>query len=75
MLINIYDLPDETQLTLAELETSNAKNRKGITRLSASQIRRLEAAGLFPKSRKIIGTNMRFYIAAEIKQWLKQQAT
>ena len=50
-IINIDTLPDTAQLTIAELETSQAKGRRGITRLSGSQIRRLEAGGRFPKSR------------------------
>ena len=41
-IINIDSLPDTAQLTIAELETSQAKGRRGITRLSSSQIRRLE---------------------------------
>ena len=47
-IINIDTLPDTAQLTIAELETSQAKGRPGITRLSGSQIRRLEAGGRFP---------------------------
>ena len=70
--INLDILPDNAQLTLADLETSSARNRKGITRLSASQI--LEAQGLFPKSRQITGTRAKFYLAGEIKQWLAEQA-
>lgn len=73
-IINIDTLPDHAQLTLAELETSAARNRKGITRLSGSQIRRLEAQGLFPKSREIVGTRAKFYLAGEVKAWLAQQA-
>ncbi|QMT31191.1 helix-turn-helix transcriptional regulator [Alysiella filiformis] len=73
-IINIDTLPDHAQLTLAELETSAARNRKGITRLSGSQIRRLEAQGLFPKSREITGTRAKFYLAGEVKAWLAQQA-
>ena len=67
-IINIDTLPDHAQLTIAELETSAARNRKGITRLSGSQIRRLEAQGLFPKSRQITGTRINFYLSGEIKQ-------
>lgn len=73
-IINIDTLPDNAQLTLAELETSNARNRKGITRLSGSQIKRLEAQGLFPKSRQITGTRAKFYLAGEVKTWLAEQA-
>lgn len=73
-ILNINAIPDTAQLTIAELETSNARNRRGITRLSASQIRRLEAKGLFPKSRTIKGTKSRFYVAGEVKDWLTQQA-
>ena len=65
-IINIDSLPDTAQLTIAELETSQAKGRRGITRLSGSQIRRLEAAGQFPQSRLIIGTRSRFYVAGEV---------
>lgn len=72
--INIDNLPDHAQLTMAELETSAARNRKGITRLSASQIRRLEADGNFPKSRTIKGTRAKFYLAGEVKAWLAEQA-
>ena len=72
--INLDILPDNAQLTVADLETSSARNRKGITRLSASQIRRLEAQGLFPKARQITGTRAKFYLAGEIKQWLAEQA-
>ncbi|WII92601.1 AlpA family phage regulatory protein [Kingella negevensis] len=72
--ININDLSDNAQLTIAELETSKARNRKGITRLSASQIMKLEAQGLFPKSRKITSTRAKFYVAGEIKAWLEEQA-
>jgi len=32
-IINIDTLPDTAQLTIAELETSQAKGRRGITRL------------------------------------------
>lgn len=73
-IINIDTLPDNSQLTIAELETSTARNRKGITRLSASQIRRLEAQGLFPQSRTIKGTRAKFYLAGEVKAWLAEQA-
>lgn len=73
-IINIDTLPDNAQLTIAELETSQAKGRRGITRLSGSQIRRLETEGKFPKSRQIEGTRSRFYVAGEIKQWLAKQA-
>ncbi len=59
----------------AELETSQAKGRRGITRLSSSQIRRLEAAGQFPQSRQITGTRSRFYVAGEVKKWLTEQAS
>ncbi|TCP10203.1 AlpA family phage regulatory protein [Uruburuella suis] len=72
--INLNNLSDDAQLTMAELETSKVKNRRGITRLSGSQIRRLEAQGIFPKSRQITGTKCRFYVAGEVKQWLAQQA-
>lgn len=72
-IINIDTLPDHAQLTIAELETSAARNRKGITRLSGSQIRRLEAQGLFPKSRQITGTRAKFYVASEIIAWLADQ--
>jgi hypothetical protein len=74
-IINIDSLPDTAQLTIAELETSQAKGRRGITRLSGSQIRRLEAVGQFPKSRQIVGTRSRFYVAGEVKRWLAEQAT
>lgn len=70
----LSNLPDNAQLSIAELETSRAKNRKGLTRLSAAQIRRLEARGLFPQSRKIEGTKARFWLAGEIRQWLDKQA-
>ena len=73
-IINIDTLPDTAQLTIAELETSQAKGRRGITRLSGSQIRRREAGGRFPKSRQIAGTRSRFYVAGEVKQWLAEQA-
>jgi hypothetical protein len=43
-IINIDCLPDTAQLTIAELETSQAKGRRGITRLSSSQIRRLDTS-------------------------------
>ncbi|WP_115437625.1 helix-turn-helix transcriptional regulator [Neisseria polysaccharea] len=46
-----------------------------ITRLSSSQIRRLEAAGQFPQSRQITGTRSRFYVAGEVKKWLAEQAS
>ncbi len=52
--INLNNLSDDAQLTMAELETSKVKNRRGITRLSGSQIRRLEAQGIFPKSRQMV---------------------
>ena len=74
-IINIDSLPDTAQLTIAELETSQAKGRRGITRLSSSQIRRLEAAGQFPRSRQITGTRSRFYVAGEVKKWLAEQAS
>ena len=74
-IINIDRLPDTEQLTIAELETSQAKGRRGITRLSGSQIRRMEAAGQFPQSRLIIGTRSRFYVAGEVKKWLAEQAS
>ena len=74
-IINIDSLPDTAQLTIAELETSQAKGRRGITRLSGSQIRRLEAGGQVPKSRQIVGTRSRFYVAGEVKRWLAEQAT
>ncbi|ASP16863.1 hypothetical protein HMPREF9120_00626 [Neisseria sp. oral taxon 020 str. F0370] len=74
MQTNLNNLPDNAQLTIADLETSAARKRKGITRLSASQIRRLEARGLFPQSRQITGTKCRFYVAGEVKTWLQQQA-
>lgn len=45
-------LSDDAQLTMAELETSKVKNRRGITRLSGSQIRRLEAQGIFRETAK-----------------------
>jgi len=73
-IINIDSLPDTAQLTIAELETSQAKGRRGITRLSSSQIRRLEA-GQFPQSRQITGTRSRFYVAGEVKKWLTEQAS
>lgn len=73
-IINIDTLPDNAQLTIADLETSTARNRKGITRLSASQIRRLEARGLFPQSKTIAGTRAKFYVAGEVRAWLAQQA-
>ena len=74
-IINIDSLPDSAQLTIAELETSQAKGRRGITRLGSSQIRRLEAAGQFPQSRQITGTRSRFYVAGEVKKWLAEQAS
>ena len=72
--INLDTLPSNAQLTIKELATSASKNQRGYTRLSASHIRRLEAKGLFPTSRKITGTRCRFYVAGEIKAWLEQQA-
>ena len=72
--INLDALPNNAQLTIKELATSSKKGQRGYTRLSASHIRRLEAAGLFPKSRQITGTRCRFYVAGEIKAWLEQQA-
>ena len=55
-IINLDILPNNAQLTLKELASSPSKNKRGYTRLSESHIRRLEAAGLFPKSRQITGT-------------------
>ena len=72
--INLDTLPDNAQLTIADLETSAARKRKGITRLSACQIRRLEARGLFPQSKTITGTRAKFYTAGEVRAWLAQQA-
>ena len=54
-IINLDILPNNAQLTLKELASSPSKNKCGYTRLSESHIRRLEAAGLFPKSRQITG--------------------
>nr|DAX35400.1 MAG TPA: terminase small subunit [Caudoviricetes sp.] len=71
---NLDNIDNNAQLTIAELETSAARKRRGLTRLSASQIRRLESRGLFPQSRQITGTRSRFYVAGEIKAWLQQQA-
>ena len=72
--LNIDSISDTAQLTLKELASSPSKNKRGYTRLSESHIRRLEAAGLFPKSRQITGTRCRFYVAGEVKQWLADQA-
>lgn len=73
-IINIDHLPKDAQLTMAELETSKARGRRGIVALSGSQITRMEAMGLFPKARRIKGTRSKFYLAGEVAQWLKQQA-
>ncbi len=73
-IINLDILPNNAQLTLKELASSPSTNKRGYTRLSESHIRRLEAAGLFPKSRQITGTRCRFYVAGEVKQWLAEQA-
>ncbi|AUZ04072.2 MULTISPECIES: helix-turn-helix transcriptional regulator [Vitreoscilla] len=73
-IINLDMLPSNAQLTLKELASSPSKNKRGYTRLSESHIRRLEARGLFPRSRQVIGTRCRFYIAGEVRQWLAEQA-
>lgn len=73
-MVNLDLLPNNAQLTIKELATSLSKNQRGITRLSASQIRRLEAKGFFPASRKITGTRCTFYLAGEVKAWLLNQA-
>jgi predicted DNA-binding transcriptional regulator AlpA len=72
--LNLCELSDITQLTLQEIATSKTKGQRGYTRLSESQIRRLEERGLFPKSRRINGTRCRFYVAGEVKEWLTKQA-
>ena len=55
-MLDITTLPPTAQIAISELETSKARNRRGIIPLSRSQIRRLEAQGLFPPSRRIAGT-------------------
>ena len=47
-MLDITTLPPTAQIAISELETSKARNRRGIIPLSRSQIRRLEAQGLFP---------------------------
>ena len=73
-MLDITTLPPNTQIAISELETSKARNRRGIIPLSRS-IRRLEAQGLFPPSRRIAGTRGTFYLAGEVKNWIEQQAT
>lgn len=73
-MLDITTLPPNTQIAISELETSKARNRRGIIPLSRSQIRRLEAQGLFPPSRRIAGTRGTFYLAGEVKNWIEQQA-
>jgi hypothetical protein len=71
-MLDITTLPPTAQIAISELETSKARKRRGIIPLSRSQIRRLEAQGLFPPSRRTRGT---FYLAGEVKNWIEQQAT
>jgi hypothetical protein len=73
-MLDITTLPPTAQIAISELETSKARNRRGIIPLSRSQIRRLEAQGLFPPSRRIAGTRGTFYLAGEVKNWIEQQA-
>lgn len=68
--LDIFKLPNSQQLTIAELETSESKKRRGILPISASQIRRLEARGLFPKAKTIPGMRGNFYSAGEVKTWM-----
>ena len=72
-MLDITTLPPHTQIAISELETSKARNRRGIIPLSRSQTRRLEAKGLFPQSRTITGTRGTFYLAGEVKNWIEQQ--
>jgi len=73
-MLDITTLPPTAQIAISELETSKARNRRGIIPLSRSQIRRLEAKGLFPPSRTIAGTRGTFYLAGEVKNWIAEQA-
>lgn len=73
-LPNLDTLPVNAQIPMCDLETSRARNRRGYTCLSASHIRRLEAVGQFPKSRKVGGTRSVFWLAGEVREWLRQQA-
>lgn len=71
-LNNIDNLPYNTQLSISEIASS--KDRQGYTRLSRSSIYRYEAAGKFPKRRKV-GERMVYWLAGEVREWLEEQAS